>query len=212
LSSLKGYLKNVLLRLKNDGLALGAGCVVNQVNFGKNVRLGNAVTALSSDIQDYSYIGNNGVVSNASIGKFCSIASEVHVGAGSHPSSVWVSTHPIFYLSKPAIGWNFVTSGRRAESARTVIGNDVWLGTRATIKDGVRVGDGAIVGAGAVVTNDLDPYGVYVGIPAKLARYRFEPDEIAFLQSLRWWDKDLAWIRQNADAFRDIALLMVEQR
>jgi acetyltransferase-like isoleucine patch superfamily enzyme len=212
LSSLKGYLKNVFLKLKNKGLVLGPGCVVSQVNFGENVRLGNTVTALSSDIRDYSYIGNNAVVSNASIGKFCSIASEVHVGVGSHPSSVWVSTHPFFYLSRPGMGWDLIESDIRPESARTMIGSDVWVGTRATIKDGVRISDGAIIGAGAVVTKDLDSYGIYVGIPAKLIRYRFEPDEIAFLKSLRWWDKDLSWIRQNADAFRDVDLLMGRKR
>jgi acetyltransferase-like isoleucine patch superfamily enzyme len=207
LSSFKAYLKNLYLRLTHHGLALGPGCIVSQVTFGRNVRLGNGVTALASVILDYTYLGNHVVVSNTSIGRFCSIASEVHIGVGSHPTSVWVSTHPIFYLSKPDIGWDLLPSDIRPESARTLIGSDVWLGTRATLKDGVTVGDGAIIAAGAVVTKDVDSFGIYAGIPAKLIRYRFAPDEIAFLQALRWWDKDLAWIRQNADAFRDIALL-----
>ncbi len=207
MSSFKSYLKNIYLKLTHQGLALGSGCIVSQVTFGRNVRLGNEVTALASDIQDYTYIGNHAVVSNTSIGRFCSIASEVHIGVGSHPTSVWVSTHPIFYLAKPEIGWDLLPANIRPESQRTVIGSDVWLGTRATIKDGVSVGDGAVIGAGAVVTQDVEPFGIYVGIPAKLLRYRFAPQDIAFLKALRWWDKDLAWIRQNADAFRDIALL-----
>lgn len=55
--------------------------------------------------------------------------------------------------------------GITAEGIR--IGRDVWLGARATILDGVSVGDGAIVAAGAVVTRDVDPYTVVGGVPAK---------------------------------------------
>ena len=54
----------------------------------------------------------------------------------------------------------------------TTIGKDVWLGAGATILGGVTVGDGCIVGAGAVVTKDLPPYSVAVGIPAKVVRTR----------------------------------------
>jgi len=48
-----------------------------------------------------------------------------------------------------------------------VIGNDVWLGTRVVVTAGVTIGDGCIVGAGAVVTRDLPPGCIAVGVPAK---------------------------------------------
>lgn len=54
----------------------------------------------------------------------------------------------------------------------TTIGKDVWLGAGATILGGITVGDGCVVGAGAVVTKDLPPYSVAVGIPAKVVRTR----------------------------------------
>lgn len=47
------------------------------------------------------------------------------------------------------------------------IENDVWVGTKAIILDGVIIGKGAIVGAGAVVTRNVDPYAIVVGSPAK---------------------------------------------
>jgi maltose O-acetyltransferase len=53
-----------------------------------------------------------------------------------------------------------------------VIEDDVWIGTGAKILPGVTVGRGAVVGAGAVVTKDVPPYGIAVGVPAKVARYR----------------------------------------
>ncbi len=54
----------------------------------------------------------------------------------------------------------------------TTIGEDVWLGAGATILGGVTVGDGCVVGAGAIVTKDLPPYSVAVGVPAKVVRTR----------------------------------------
>lgn len=52
------------------------------------------------------------------------------------------------------------------------IGNDVWIGFGAQIMAGVTIGDGCVIGAGAVVTKDTEPYGVYVGVPAQLKKYR----------------------------------------
>ena len=47
-----------------------------------------------------------------------------------------------------------------------VIGRNVWIGTHAVILPGVTIGDGAIIGAGAVVTRDVAPRAVVVGVPA----------------------------------------------
>jgi acetyltransferase-like isoleucine patch superfamily enzyme len=52
------------------------------------------------------------------------------------------------------------------------IGQDVWIGARATILDGVFVGDGAVIGACSVVTKNIDKHGVYAGNPAKFLRMR----------------------------------------
>jgi acetyltransferase-like isoleucine patch superfamily enzyme len=52
------------------------------------------------------------------------------------------------------------------------IGRDVWIGAGATILGGVSVGDGCVVGAGAVVSRDLPPGSIAIGIPAKVVRYR----------------------------------------
>lgn len=52
------------------------------------------------------------------------------------------------------------------------IGDDVWLGARVTILAGVKVGEGAVIGAGAVVTNDVEPYSVMGGAPARVIKRR----------------------------------------
>jgi acetyltransferase-like isoleucine patch superfamily enzyme len=57
-------------------------------------------------------------------------------------------------------------------SAGIAIGEGVWLGAGAKILDGVTVGDHAVVGAGAVVRADVTPYGIAVGIPARVVSTR----------------------------------------
>ncbi len=53
-----------------------------------------------------------------------------------------------------------------------VLEDDVWLGLSVQVLDGVTIGKGAVVGAGAVVTKDLPPNCVAVGVPARVIRYR----------------------------------------
>ena len=52
------------------------------------------------------------------------------------------------------------------------VGNDVWLGAHVTILDGVVIADGCVIAAGSVVTRSTEPLGIYMGNPARLARYR----------------------------------------
>lgn len=54
----------------------------------------------------------------------------------------------------------------------TRIGTDVWLGAGATVLGGVTIGDGCVVGAGAVVTKDLPPHSIAVGVPAQVTGSR----------------------------------------
>jgi len=54
----------------------------------------------------------------------------------------------------------------------TIIGKDVWLGANVTVLGGVKIGDGCVVGAGAVVTKDLPPFSISVGVPAKVIQTR----------------------------------------
>lgn len=50
--------------------------------------------------------------------------------------------------------------------------NDVWIGYRSIVLPGVKLGQGCVVGAGAVVTKSVPPYGIAVGVPAKVIKYR----------------------------------------
>ena len=87
------------------------------------------------------------------------------------------------------------------ESLLTV-GNDVWVGTNVFINCSKvkSIGDGAVIGAGAVVIEDVPPYAVVLGVPAKVKKYRYEPEMVETLLRVKWWNWNIEEINANADA------------
>lgn len=173
-------------------------------------------SSFSGDMGFGSYIGANSVI-HAKIGRYTSIASNVKTVLGRHPASDFVSTHPAFFSTNPKHLFTYVEKTVFQESAFAddghncvIIGNDVWIGEDVSILAGVCIGDGAIVAAGAVVTKDVEPYTIVGGVPAKQIRKRFTDEEIEFLLSFKWWEKDVAWIAANASKFENIKDFMEE--
>jgi acetyltransferase-like isoleucine patch superfamily enzyme len=71
-----------------------------------------------------------------------------------------------------------------------VIEDHVWIGARALITPGVRIGEGAVIGAGAVVTKDIRPYRIAVGVPAREIRDRPRTLDYA-CRYIPWFDTDV---------------------
>lgn len=192
-------------------LPKGDGCIVPPstriiapTRLGRKVVLGPNILLNRSTVGDYSYLGGGCRFVQTEIGKYCSIAPDVHIGLGIHPLSAYVSTHPAFYLRREAYGWDLADRDYREEFGSTKVGNDVWIGFRAIIRDNVTVGDGAVIGAGAVVVDDVPPYAIVGGVPAKLIRYRFSDDIIRFLLAFKWWDRGEDWLRANWRKLHDV--------
>lgn len=161
-----------------------------------------------------TYFNTNTEFQNVSIGRYCSVGSNVKVIAGRHPTENFVSTHPAFFSTVKQAGFTYVNQNRfkeyiYVEDYYTVkIGNDVWIGTDSRIMGGVRINDGAIVAAGAVVTKDVPPYAIVGGVPARIIRYRFTDKQIKALLEMKWWNKDEAWIKSHVEDFNDIQRLI----
>lgn len=140
-------------------------------------------------VGDYSYIGPNTRLIHTQVGKFCSIARDCAIGMGNH-SLDYLSTSSIFTAKKNGVGISWTDHNSCDEFKELYIGNDVWIGQRAMVMGGVRIGNGAVVGAGAVVTKDVPPYAIVGGVPAKILRYRFTDEVIEKLEASQWWMLD----------------------
>ena len=178
---------------------------IRRCSFGKACLLSTPIYIIDSTVDDYTMIRSHTSIEFSDIGKFSSVARNALIGLGPHPSD-FVSTHIFFYVPKPNFGYPAESLFFDA-SARTTIGNDVWIGAGACVKAGVVIGDGAIIGAGAVVTRDVPPYAIFGGVPARLIRYRFDESDIQLLLKSEWWNRDIAWIRSNYIKFHDINAL-----
>jgi acetyltransferase-like isoleucine patch superfamily enzyme len=158
----------------------------------------------NSQIGDFSYVSYGCIINNCQIGNYCSIARDVKVGLGKHPSN-FLSTSPIFYSLKNPLKKIFAQSQIFTEFEKTIIGSDVWIGVNAVILDGLIIGDGAIIGANAVVTKNVPPFAIAVGCPAKIIKYRFSENNIQKLLSLKWWNKDISKLQEFIDLFQSEA-------
>ena len=176
--------------------------------FGRNNLVARMCVLHDVELGDYSYIGDGTRVINTGIGRFTSVSGSVQVGLGGHPSGM-VSTSPAFYSNRNALKTRWVAQEPDFEEyKRVTIGNDVWIGTQALIRDGVSIGDGAIIGAGAVVTKDVEPYAVMAGVPARCIRKRFDDETIQKLLAMRWWDWPAEEIRNNSSLFQNIGAFL----
>lgn len=83
------------------------------------------------------------------------------------------------------------------------IGSDVWIGDDVTVMAGVQIADGCVIGAGTLLPTGTvtQPYGIYVGNPARLVRHRFAGPVVQALTMLRWWEWEVNILEQVQDLF-----------
>lgn len=180
------FLKNVV---KNPNIIIGDYTYYhdfeNIENFEKNVKY------------HFDFIGDKLI-----IGKFCMIASDVKfiMNGGNHLTNA-LSAFPFNIFGN---GWeNAMKNKSYPHKGDINIGNDVWIGYNATIMAGVTVGDGAIIATNSTVVNDVEPYSIVGGNPAKEIKKRFTEVEISKLLKLQWWNWDINKITKNIQNLTD---------
>jgi acetyltransferase-like isoleucine patch superfamily enzyme len=170
---------------------------------GENVNCSDIHHIYCSKIGAYSYLAENAIVNNTTIGKFCSIGPNLFCGWGIHPIH-GISTAPMFYSTMKQNGMTLSELDKVVETKPIIIGNDVFIGANVTILDGVKIGDGAVIGAGAVVSKDIPPYSIAVGCPIQIEKYRFSPEQINKLLDIKWWDFEDDKLKEVERMFFDV--------
>ncbi|MGA2935842.1 MAG: CatB-related O-acetyltransferase [Syntrophobacteraceae bacterium] len=182
----------------------GNPSISESCTFGGHNTILDGTRLVDTHVGRYTCIGHRCSFTNISIGQFCSIGSEIIAGLEPHPIDGFISSYPGFYMEVPNGYPSFIHKQLFDDVRPVVIGNDVWIGSRAMILAGVTVGDGSVVGANAVVTKDIEPYSIVAGIPARLIRKRFSDNQIDQLLKFKWWDREIEWIKKNAFLFADV--------
>jgi virginiamycin A acetyltransferase len=179
--------------LKNPNIIVGDFTYFSGVDFEKHVT------------HHYDFYGDSLI-----IGKFCQIAAGVEfVMNGANHQMNAVTTFP-FYI----FGWNekVPSLNKMPLKGDTVVGNDVWIGEKATILPGVHIDDGAIIGMKSVVGSNVPPYTIVAGNPAKPIRQRFDNEMIELLLKLKWWDKSIEEIQQLITLLTDNDIEKVKEK
>lgn len=131
------------------------------------------------------------------IGQFCSFAYGTRIVLGGEHHADWVTTYR-FTAYEPFRDL-YGKPDATVTGGHVTIGNDVWTGHDALILSGVTIGDGAVIGAGSVVRQDIPPYAIVAGNPARVAGFRFQPEQIEALRRIAWWDWSEERIVQSLD-------------
>jgi len=180
-----------LFKQCGKSLILGKGLVLRKpgnIEIGDNVAIDDYVMLdCYRDKMPALTIADDVIISNSCViqAKIGSLTIGAHCDIGAH--TIITSIGGIQLDTSVLIGGNCYIGGARYHFEQLevpimdqgvyshgpiTIGTGTWIGASVTIIDGVSIGKGCVIGAGALVTTDIPDYGVAVGVPAKVIRYR----------------------------------------
>lgn len=162
--------ENMVIDPSASFVTVGKGLIILEGNnyIGKNAELGTNGTIKIGDntsLQDRCII-----LEDVEIGKSCVFAPNVYISSGKHyfdhKPNLYIKDQDAFVAADPKLS--------KEHSKKVTIGDDCWLGINSVIMQGVTIGRGCVIGANSVVTNDIEPFSVVGGIPAKVLKKRLE--------------------------------------
>ena len=123
------------------------------------------------------------VQGNVTIGDDCSVQAYGNLVGYGHPDAtegritignkVRIASHCIMVAANHKFSDpDQPIHGQGMEHASINIEDDVWIGARVNLTAGVTIGRGSVIGGGSVVTKDIPPYSIAVGVPAKVIKQR----------------------------------------
>lgn len=158
------------------------------------IQIGEATYSPTQLLVNYAEQGN------LTIGKFCSIGTDVRIYLGGNHRSDWLTTHPLHKYFNPKGHIDSDIPGYPGTNGDVTIGNDVWLADRVVIHSGVIIPNGCIIGSDSVVReydNDfLNEFGIYLGNPLQKVGTRGQAALLHLKLSIPWWDWPMEYIKE----------------
>ncbi|WP_417666985.1 DapH/DapD/GlmU-related protein [Roseibium sp.] len=183
-----------------------ADALVLNCELGEWTEVGAHTEMRDSSMGDYSYIVQGGDVVWTTIGKFCSIARNVRLNPGNHPTWRASQHHFTYRAAAFDLGEDDAAFFEWRKKDWVTLGHDVWIGHGATVLAGVTVGTGAVVAAGAVVSKDVAPYTIVGGVAAREIKRRFSVKQANALQDMAWWNWDHSILKARLNDFRELSI------
>jgi acetyltransferase-like isoleucine patch superfamily enzyme len=139
------------------------------IRYGKNVHC-------HADDRFCAPNGHIVIGNHVGMGVRCLFLCDVEIG-----NKVLIASNVAFLNSREhridLLGKTIWDSGRGPDQL-IIVEDDVWIGHGSIILSPARIGRGAVIAAGSIVTHDVPRYGIVAGVPARLIRMRFEPEQI----------------------------------
>lgn len=149
-------------RLTKQGGIIPPSFIQNPANF-----------EVGHDVHIGPYFYATGTNAKIIIKDHCAIAENVTIHTGNHARIVGKFITEINENNKPD-GYD----------KAVVICEDVWIGCNVTILSGVTVGRGSTIAAGAVINNDVPPYSIVGGVPARFIKFKWDKEQILHHENL----------------------------
>jgi virginiamycin A acetyltransferase len=133
------------------------------------------------------------------LGKYNSIGRDCNFFLHANHRTDWITTSSqLWGPVTDEIAKMHIEMGHPSCKGHIIIENDVWIGAKSTIMSGVKIHNGSVIGANSVVTNDVPPYAIVAGNPAKIIKFRFTPEQIHSLLKIQWWNWEEEKIKKEA--------------
>ncbi len=161
-----GFRKNIHLA---DEVRIGRHATLDCDHPSASIHIGRR-TVICQDAKLLTYKGDIRIGDFCSVNPFCVLYGIGGLFIGNY---VRIAAHTIIVPANHLYDDPEVPITHQGLSRKGVhIEDDVWLGAGVRILDGCTIGRGTVVAAGAVVTEDVEPYSVIAGVPAKLIKKR----------------------------------------